>query len=64
MVDASSDDDESPAKVPMLQELLDSELFGERGEAWFAAQAVLLWLLVFSPRRLDEVGHCGVAVLA
>ena len=37
----------------LLSELADTEELGKRGELWFAAQAVLLLLLVFPPAQLE-----------
>lgn len=39
----------------LIQELLDPEQFGTRGEAWFLAQLVLILLVAFPPSGLRQI---------
>jgi len=55
----------------LLDELLDPKAFGKRGEGWFAAQTVVLFLVVFPPGQLRQVVDvfgwvlvlCGLALI-
>jgi protein-S-isoprenylcysteine O-methyltransferase Ste14 len=49
----------------LIEELLDPERFGTRGEAWFFAQLILILLVAFPPSGLrqivDVAGYCCLA---
>lgn len=55
----------------LLDELLDPKAFGKRGEGWFAAQTVVLLLVIFPPGQLRQVVDvfgwvlvlCGLALI-
>jgi protein-S-isoprenylcysteine O-methyltransferase Ste14 len=55
---------DSDSAKELLEELLDSEQFGQRGEAWFALQMILSVLVVFPPggvrQIVDVLGYCAL----
>ena len=55
---------DSDSAKELLEELLNSEQFGQRGEAWFALQIILSVLVLFPPggirQIVDVLGYCAL----